>query len=136
MKTKIRQQPRRCTRCIRGNLYSEDPTNPKADIWCFQCGEWIRPPDFKPLPYAPHLEDGPQNVVWRIDEYGDIVDELDEKIEAMLEDRNVVTVSGVAKKFHCSNSAARMSLERLVRINKIDTIEYGPQKRWLGYQML
>jgi hypothetical protein len=122
----------RCSRC-RGNLYKEDPTNPKSDVWCLMCGAWIPPPGFTPLPYVVMSEDNYSYSEWKIDKHGDIVDIIDEKIEALIQPESILTVTQVAKTVHCSNSEARITLERLVRNGTLIRFTYGPQERWTAY---
>jgi hypothetical protein len=98
------------------------------------CGEPIYPPDFKPLPYTARTDDDAPKMDWEIDEYGYIVDEIDKKVEKLVDEGSFLTVSHVAKKLHCSNGDARMSLERLVRIGTAEKNEYGPQNRWVAYR--
>lgn len=124
----------RCNRCG-GNIYKEDPTNPKSDVWCLLCGEWIAPPGYKPLPFVVMAEENFSANEWHIDEHGDIVDIIDEKIEALIELDKVLTVSAVAKTVHCSNSEARITLERLVRNGTLRRFTYGPQDRWTAYEL-
>lgn len=75
---------------------------------------------------------------WYIDEHGDIIDVIDQKIEEYIEARpdSNYNVSYVAKAVHCSNSEARMTLERLVRIGVLERYYYGPMDRWVGYRKL
>lgn len=124
--------PRKCTRC-KGSLYREDPTNPKSDVWCFNCGEWIPPPGFTPLPYVVMNEDNYSYSTWHIDKHGDIVDIIDEKIENLIKPDSILTVTQVAKTVHCSNSEARVTLERLVRNGTLIRFTYGPMDRWTAY---
>lgn len=131
----IIQRGVRCPRC-KGKCYREDPTNPKSDVWCLLCGEWICPPGFEPKPYLVRLEDSVNGHNWKIDEHGDIIDFIDLKIEALVDEGNPLTVSHVAKKVHCSNGDARMTLERLTRIGKVRRFNYGPMDRWVAYQQL
>lgn len=123
---------RRCHRCG-GNLYSDDPTDPKSLIWCLQCGEWIAPPGFKPMPYIAMPEESYVPAEWTVDEHGDFIDIIDLKIEALVQPDVPLTVSAVAKAVHCSNSEARFTLERLVRNGTLMKYTYGPQNRWIAY---
>lgn len=122
-----------CPRC-RGWIYAEDPYNKRTDWWCLMCGEWIAPKDFKPLPYVARFEDTPSDSDWYIDEHGDIIDVIDRKIESYIKENNFFTVSAVSKKVQCSNSEARMTLDRLVRNGVLHEYRYGPMNRWTGYK--
>ncbi len=124
---------RRCHRCG-GQLYSDDPYNPRSDIWCLLCCEPIYPDGFKPLPYVAKLEDDSSNA-WYIDEHGDILDIIDKRIEEFVAHGRPVTVSAVAKAVHCSNYEARHTLERLKDRGRMNKFTYGPQNRWIGYQL-
>jgi predicted transcriptional regulator len=86
------------------------------------------------LPYAVRFDESSPQIDWEIDEYGNIVDEIDKKVEKLVEGGSFLTVSHVAKKLHCSNGDARISLERLVRIGSAEKFQYGPQNRWVGYR--
>ena len=121
-----------CTRC-NGWTYPDDPTNKKTDWSCLMCGESIYPPNFKPLPYVARFEDTPADSDWYIDEHGDIIDIIDRKIEEYIAENDMFTVSSVSKKVQCSNSEARMTLERLVRNGRLREYTYGPMDRWTGY---
>ena len=125
--------PKRCPRC-EGQLYSDDPWNPKSEVWCFMCCEAIFNDDFQPLPYVSRLEDSSSKDDWFVDEYGDILDIIDQRIEELLQNGFPVTVSSVAKAVHCSNFEARHTLDRLTMRGKIQKFTYGPQDRWIGYQ--
>lgn len=119
-----------------GWCYADDPYNPKTDIWCLLCARWQTPKDFKPLPYVVQSDASFSDTDWYIDEHGDIIDIIDQKIEELIERAPYKTynVSYVAKAVHCSNSEARMTLERLVRIGALERYIYGPQDRWVGYR--
>jgi hypothetical protein len=133
METSSKPRNRSCHRCG-GWVYIDPPYTEKAERWCLACGASIYPKDFKPLPFAVRLEDANPTVDWEIDQYGNIVDEIDRKVEKLVEQGSFLTVSQVAKKLHCSNGDARISLERLVRIGTAEKRQYGPQNRWVGYQ--
>lgn len=124
----------RCTRCMNGQAFHEDPGNPKSDVVCLQCGEWQRPKNWHPQPYISRLEDTTYKKTWEVDKEGNIVDEIDLRVEDLLATDDTFTVSQVARSLHCSNGDARMSLERLLRMNRAETIRYGPQSRWTGYK--
>jgi hypothetical protein len=119
-----------CYRCG-GWTYSEF-----GDRWCLLCGEHIKPPDFKPLPFVIFNDDRIGDDEWFIDDNGDIIDHIDQKIEALIETSPHATynVSYVAKAVHCSNYEARMTLDRLVRIGELEVFTYGPQSRWTAYR--
>ncbi len=119
-----------------GWCYSEDPYNLKADIWCLMCARWQVPATFKPLPYVSRTEDKFDDSEWYIDENGDIIDIIDQKIEGLIGKNpdNSFNVSYVAKAVHCSNSEARMTLDRLVRIGQLALYTYGPMDRWVAYR--
>jgi hypothetical protein len=122
-----------CPRCG-GWVYTDPPYTAKSDRWCINCCEPIYPKHFKPLPYAVRFDESSPQIDWEIDEYGNIVDEIDKKVEKLVEGGSFLTVSHVAKKLHCSNGDARISLERLVRIGSAEKFQYGPQNRWVGYR--
>lgn len=134
--------PDQCPRCG-GFIYADDPRKIppytdtwKSDVWCLICGEWIPPPGFKPLPYVVHQEDRIDENSWYIDGNGDIIDGIDRKIEELIEahPERSFNVSYVAKAVHCSNSEARMTLDRLTRHGEMELYRYGPQDRWLAYR--
>jgi hypothetical protein len=127
--------PKGCPRCG-GFTYADDPYNPKTDIWCLNCGGWILPPNFKPLPLVNHIEDKLDADQWYIDDHGDIIDIIDLNIEDLVfkNPDQPFNVSYVAKAVHCSNSEARMTLDRLVRVGDMEIFRYGPQDRWLAYR--
>lgn len=127
--------PKRCPRC-NGQLYSDDPWNPKSDVWCLLCGEWIPPNGYRPLPYVSRLEEDAPSDAWYVDEYGDILDIIDQRIEEYMQHGRAVTVSAVAKAVHCSNYESRQTLERLTLRGKLRRFAYGPQDRWIGYQLV
>lgn len=133
METVTKAKRKACPRCG-GWIYTDPPYTKKADRWCLMCGEPIYPPDFKPLPYSARVDDSSPPVDWQIDEYGNIVDEIDKKVEKLVDEGSFLTVSHVAKKLHCSNGDARISLERLVRIGTAEKTHYGPQNRWVAYR--
>lgn len=124
----------RCSRCINGQAFPEDPDNPKSDIVCLQCGEWQKPPGYKPFPYISRLEDTTYKKTWDVDEDGNIYDEIDRKVEELVAAGETLTVSHVARTLHCSNGDARMSLDKMVGAGTAHTIRYGPQDRWIGYR--
>lgn len=125
----------RCNRCG-GWCYSDDPYNPKADIWCLMCGDWQRPAGFKPLPFVSRNDDTYDDSDWHIDEHGDIVDVIDRRIEGLIAGAPDASynVSYVAKEVHCSNSEARMTLDRLARNGELELYVYGPMDRWSAYR--
>lgn len=123
-----------CPRC-RGFVYADDPTNPRTDYWCLMCGEWIPPSGYRPQPLIPKSDaDKYDDTAYFIDEHGDFIDVIDLKIESLITDDAILTVSAIAKKVGCSNGEARATLERLTRIKTLERYSYGPQSRWVGYK--
>lgn len=124
-----------CPRCIGGFIYADDPRDAKTDYWCLMCGEWIPPSGYRPLPLIPKSDmDKFDEVPFVVDEHGDFIDIIDIKIESLIPQMPILTVSVVAKRVGCSNSEARATLERLVRIKTLEKFYYGPQQRWVGYR--
>lgn len=123
--------PKNCPRCT-GWIYADDPFNRKSDIWCLMCGEWVNRPT--PLPFIGRNTESFHEDAWYIDEHGDIIDIIDQKIENLVKDNVSLNVSAVAKRVGCSNADARMTLERLVRNKVLIKYTYGPQDRWIGYR--
>lgn len=130
---KTRAPVRRCHRC-NGQLYSDDAWNQRSDIWCLMCCAWIPPDGYIPVPFASHLDDDATSDEFYIDEHGDILDIIDQRIEEYMMTGVTVTVSSVAKRVHCSNFEARQTLERLTLRKKLIRFTYGPQDRWIGYR--
>lgn len=122
-----------CPRCG-GWVYTDDPAKKKPESWCLMCGEDIKPPDFKPLPFVARNDDPLPDSSWFINDEGEIIDIIDIKVEEFAKENNFFTVSAVSKKVQCSNNEARYSLQRLVKNGTLLEYRYGPQNRWVGYK--
>jgi hypothetical protein len=125
-------------RCKPGQLYADDPTNKKSDIWCKDCGAWQPPEGFVPMPYVAKLEETRTLEPWEEDEFGFPIDDLDKRVLdhfQRLRSGQQETITHLARVFHCSNGEARSAVERLERRGQVEKVFYGPSDRWMGYTL-